>query len=210
VLRKAAYRSQGRRLVLKNPINTGRIPLLLEMFPNARFIFVHRSPYEVFLSTRRLHESLLDIIGLQDCDSDLVEQNVLDLYSRVMQRYLEERTQIRDGHLVEIRYEDLAREPHETLQRVYEELDLPGFESAEPAMQAYIESQADYRPADYSFDRATQEKVERAWDFAFDAWGYPRLSTARCVPSLGCVPTTAPDQPCRASNEQQALRAERA
>ncbi len=39
-----------RPLVLKSPSHTCRIRLLLELFPDARFVHVHRNPYVVFLS----------------------------------------------------------------------------------------------------------------------------------------------------------------
>ena len=38
------------RLLLKSPIHTARIPLLRRMFPNAKFVYIHRHPDEVFCS----------------------------------------------------------------------------------------------------------------------------------------------------------------
>src|SRR5437667_340199 len=43
-----------RPLVLKSPGHTCRIRLLLELFPNARFVHIHRNPYDVFQSTQHL------------------------------------------------------------------------------------------------------------------------------------------------------------
>ena len=43
----------GRPLLLKSPPHTGRIALLLKMFPDARFVHIHRDPFAVFRSTRR-------------------------------------------------------------------------------------------------------------------------------------------------------------
>jgi len=44
----------GKRIVLKNPPHTSRIKILLEMFPDARFVHILRDPYVVFAST--IHE----------------------------------------------------------------------------------------------------------------------------------------------------------
>ena len=41
-----------RPLVLKSPPHTCRIRLLLQMFPRARFVHIHRDPYDVFRSSR--------------------------------------------------------------------------------------------------------------------------------------------------------------
>lgn len=43
-----------RRLVLKSPVHTGRIPLLLEIFPEAKFVYTHRHPLEVFQSSMNM------------------------------------------------------------------------------------------------------------------------------------------------------------
>ena len=43
---------QGKPLILKSPGHTCRIRLLLELFPEARFVDIHRNPYDVFRSTQ--------------------------------------------------------------------------------------------------------------------------------------------------------------
>jgi len=61
-------------LVLKSPCHTGRVRLLLKLFPKARFIFIHRNPYEVFLSGAHLASTTYGWQFLQQpSDSDLQE-----------------------------------------------------------------------------------------------------------------------------------------
>ena len=56
LLIKKALKNTGRvQFLSKNPPNTARIKVLLEMFPNAKFIHIHRNPVEVFLSTRHFY-----------------------------------------------------------------------------------------------------------------------------------------------------------
>ena len=38
----------GRRLVLKSPVHTARVELLLKLFPDAQFIYIHRDPETVY------------------------------------------------------------------------------------------------------------------------------------------------------------------
>ena len=47
---------QDRPLLLKSPPHTCRIKLLLELFPDARFLHIHRDPYTVFQSTKHMNE----------------------------------------------------------------------------------------------------------------------------------------------------------
>lgn len=172
VLRKATLRAQGRRLVLKNPVNTGRIRYLLELFPDAKFVYIHRDPYEVFVSTRHLHRKLLEVIRLQDTNDEEIERNVLSIYRMLQRRYLEERSLIPSHQLVEVTYEDLSGDPMGCLKRIYQELSLPGFAVAEPSFQAYVNSQAEYKRNEYFLDDETVLEVNRSWGFAFAEFGY--------------------------------------
>ena len=53
-------------LLLKSPPHTGRIELLLEVFPEARFVSIHRNPYEVFASTFHMIKSVEPAWRLQN------------------------------------------------------------------------------------------------------------------------------------------------
>lgn len=37
-------------LLIKSPVHTARVRLVLGLFPRARFLYIHRDPYEVFQS----------------------------------------------------------------------------------------------------------------------------------------------------------------
>ena len=45
------------RLLLKSPIHTARVPLLLKLFPKAKFIYIHRHPDEIFVSAVHLADT---------------------------------------------------------------------------------------------------------------------------------------------------------
>ncbi len=175
LLRKVTFASGGKRLVLKNCANTARIRVLLRLFPEAKFIHIHRDPYRVFLSTLHLHRTVLPRSQLQRIDPQGIEDNVLLFYERLMKRYLEDRHLIPEGNLVEVRFEDLERAPLAELRRIYEELGLPGFSAAEPALRAFLRSVSGYRKNTYRLDPKAIEVVNRRWGFAFDEWGYERL-----------------------------------
>jgi hypothetical protein len=175
LLRKATFASGGKRLVLKNCANTGRIRVLLRLFPEAKFIHIYRNPYRVFLSTLHLHRTVLPRSQLQRIGPEEIGENVLWFYERLMKRYLDDRRLIPAGSLVEVRFEDLERAPLDELRRIYGELGLPGFAAAEPALRAYLRSVSGYRKNTYRLDPAAIEAVNRRWGFALDRWGYERL-----------------------------------
>ena len=183
LLRKATLHADGKRLILKNCADTGRIPVLLDLFPDAKFIHIYRNPYDLFLSTRRLWEVVLWRSQLQEIGPAEVDHLILDFYTRLMQQYLADRALIPAGNLVEVRFEDLEADPLAETRRIYKALALPGFAATEPAFQAYLASVANYKKNNYQRSADVIEMVNRHWSFAFDAWGYRRLDPAAALDS---------------------------
>ena len=169
----ATIHAKDKQLILKNPVNTARISLLLELFPNAKFIHIYRSPYNVFQSAQNLHRTLTPITTLQTLDSNRAEETILTLYEQMMQQYLQERSLIPTGNLVEVRFEDLEQNPLHEMQRIYEELNLPNYDGVESAFKAYITTQKNYQKNQLQLSSEARQKIEQRWQFAFSSFGYP-------------------------------------
>jgi hypothetical protein len=179
VLRKASLKAGGKQLIIKNCADSARIKTLLELFPNAKFIHIYRNPYSIFRSTQHLYRVVMERAQLQEIDLSEHENWVLRFYSQLMQRLLADKSLISAGNLVEVRYEDLDKEPLAQLRKIYETLSLPGFAEAEPAFSAYLDSIAGYQKlAHKNLDDSIITKINRDWQFAFDALGYERLEPA--------------------------------
>ena len=159
--------------MLKNPVNTARIRLLLELFPDAKFVHAVRCPYDVFASTVHLHSRILPLTTLQRIPLKPATPIILSIYEDMMRRFLEDRDCIPPGNLVEVRFEDLERDPLGELRRVYDTLGLPGFAEAEPAMRAYVDSQRAYQKNRLELSDQDRRDVSERWAFAFRAFGYP-------------------------------------
>jgi omega-hydroxy-beta-dihydromenaquinone-9 sulfotransferase len=178
LLRKITWIRGGRRLVIKNCAHSARIQTLLELFPDAKFIHIHRNPYEVFVSTMHMHTTVLPRSQLQDIALDQIEANVLGFYSRLMEQFLADKPLIPERNLIEIRYEDLERAPLAQLEGIYEALGLPGFSDAEPDFCAYVESISDYRKNAYTLNEDIVAKVNEHWHMTFKEWGYDRIASS--------------------------------
>ena len=116
LLKKMSYKYPGKPILLKSPVNTGRIKLLLETFPDSRFIHICRDPYKVYLSTWRLYKAILPTFSFQHVEYESVDRFILDFYREVYKRYFDEKDLIPDGNLVEIRYEEFVKKPVDTLK----------------------------------------------------------------------------------------------
>ena len=60
-VKKISYKYIGKRVLLKSPANTGRIKEILEVYPDACFIHIHRDPYAVYQSNVKLYEKILPL-----------------------------------------------------------------------------------------------------------------------------------------------------
>lgn len=174
MLRKATLHMGGKRLLIKNPTNTGRIKQVLALFPDAKFVNIVRDPYRVFLSMRYMVTVNYQVSQLQTVTPAEIEEHVLRIYETVMQQYLRDRALIPPENLVEIRFEDLEQAPMAEVERVYARLGLPGFAEARPGFQAYIDSLRGYQKNPLKLSNDDIAKVNERWGFAFDAWGYER------------------------------------
>ena len=96
----------------------------------------------------------------------------LDSYAAMMRQYMKDRESIPKGHLAEVRFEDLERAPMAELERLYDELALPGWEQARKPIGDYLGTLSGYRKSAYRIDPETIDVVDRNWGFAVEAWGY--------------------------------------
>jgi len=165
----------GRPLVLKSPPHTGRIALLLEMFPDARFVHIHRNPFAVFRSARRWIPVMERASCLQKPRSPQeIDAWIIGRYKALYNAFLEEKDLIPKGHFHEIRLEDLERDPVGEIRRLYEGLGIPGFEAFRPSLEDYVGAGAGYRKNEYQeLPPSLRAEISQAWRRSFEEWNYP-------------------------------------
>ncbi len=116
---------EGKRIVSKNPFNSLRIPLLYALFPKARFIHIHRHPFEVIPST--IH--MWDLLQQQNCLNKNTHRPSIDETLTVLDQLLvtinHELQALPTGTSAEIRFDELEQNPTGTLKTLYNTLGLP-------------------------------------------------------------------------------------
>ena len=172
LLKKISLANQGKQLVLKSPPNTARIKLLLSLFPKAKFIFIHRNPYQVYASNKRFWEVTNRIYAMGGTKS--VENNaiILETYAKIMHRYLLDRELIPNGQLIEIAYEELIQSPINTIRKIYERLDFNDFGYCENTMKKYVESQKNYLQLRHELPAHEREIVTKRLESFLRQWNY--------------------------------------
>ena len=116
-LKAVTLANQGRQLVLKSPPHTGRLRLLRQMFPNAKFIHLIRDPRQLFPSTMRLWNSLDQLQALQPGYGEAeMKQYVARCLQLMYDGYHAARGQVPDRQIIDVRYEQLVASPLHTLR----------------------------------------------------------------------------------------------
>lgn len=182
----------GRPLVLKSPPHTGRIAHLLELFPGAKFVHIHRDPYAVFASTAHMLRVNGEFNRLQRRRDEPLDDWVLGQYVKMYDAFFEEWELIPSENRVEIGFEALEVDPLGQLRRVYEALRLPEFNTVEPAMRRYVDSIEGYRKNAFpELSVQLRSRIATEWRRSFETWSYP---VGRQLPSQ--PPSTGRTTPC--------------
>ena len=163
ILQKTSWLNQGRPLLLKNPPNTARIALLLELYPHAKFIYLHRHPTELYFSTRRMLSEMMNIFQFHSISSEEIEEDVLQIYSCLIQQFLRQQPLIPAHNFCALSYQQLKSDPLQAMAFIYDRFELNGYQVAKGRFTAYLETQRDYKVAHYTVVPEVQAKLDQRW-----------------------------------------------
>lgn len=165
----------GRTLLSKSPLNTGRINQILELYPDARFVHIHRNPYDVYVSNEGLLETILPKMGLNRAKEAELQKFIIDSYRESYRAFLEVSAKLSDNQLMEIGYEEFVRNPIDTLEKVYVQLELGDFSPVRAFLEQEVRASKGYRKNTYDkLSVETIEQIQQEWGFMFDRYGYDK------------------------------------
>lgn len=165
-----------RRPVLKSPTHTARTKVLLDMFPQAKFICITRNPYDIFPSTRRLWQSLHYTQSLQAKPDMRLDTYILNCFREMHDAFRRDRPYIPERQICEIRYEDLVEDPIQCIKSVYAKLDLGDFAPMEQALRKQNKASKPYRTNTYNLTKELRDLIAHEWSDYFEKNGYQIIS----------------------------------
>jgi hypothetical protein len=171
-LRKAAVLMRRSRSLLKSPATMANLAVVLELFPNAKFIHIKRNPYKVIPSQINLHTTMIRKYGLQAVSDQEIAEFALYQYKGYMEGFLKDRHRIKSENFIEIRYEDFVADRMRWLRNIYDTLGLGDFAARAGALQEYIRTIENYAPHRFAEDAALKAQIDAQLGFAFAALGY--------------------------------------
>ncbi|MCG6893064.1 MAG: sulfotransferase [Desulfobacteraceae bacterium] len=174
-IKRAMGNIGGSRFISKNPPNTFRIKTLLGLFPNAKFIFLHRNPYEVFFSSKRFFWQTIHGLKFQEIDENTFDAFILKVYQEMMDRYVRDRGTIPKGNLIELRYQDLCHRPYSIFREITERCGIGVDADTSRKVQSFIEQGLSHVVKTYDFPRDYLEMINNRWGIYFDLFDYNKI-----------------------------------
>ncbi|MBD3225121.1 MAG: hypothetical protein GF313_10360 [Caldithrix sp.] len=171
-LKKLTYKYQ-KPLLLKSPLNTARIGILLTMFPNARFIHIHRHPLQVFKSTKKLYNSAIKASHMYNFEYEDLDRYIIDGYNEIYHAFFRDLPEIKEDRYYEIAFEDLEAKPVDTVRTIYDALKMPFSDNALSQLKDYVSKHSNYKKNVYNdIPDKTKQLIFDKWQQNFKRWGY--------------------------------------
>ena len=161
-----------KQLILKSPPHTARISTILQKYPDAKFVHIHRHPYLLFPSTVNLWMRLSKDEGLQIPNGQYMEENVLDSFEKMYDAFESDVPLLKSGQFTDIGYDELTTNPVSTLEKIYRDLQINGFDTVKPDLEKFAATQKEYKKNKFVLDQETKQKVATRWKNYFQKYGY--------------------------------------
>lgn len=129
----------GHRWVLKCPDHSFCLDAITRVYPDARFVVVHRDPMKVFASVAHLTEVLRKPF-LKNIDTLEIGAQVTERWIDGAERLVafDQRGDVDASRKIHVHYEELAAAPMAAISRIYEHFDLPLTKAAVRAIDARL------------------------------------------------------------------------
>lgn len=131
-LKKLTLKNKGKQLVLKSPSNTARVKEILELYPDAIFIHIHRNPYTVFQSNLKLYEKVLPLLSLHAVSWVDLKEYLAKSYQKTFTKFFSNISEFPKNQIFEVSYESFTLSPLDELSKMYDHLKLGDFEQVKP------------------------------------------------------------------------------
>lgn len=163
----------NKRPLLKSPTHSYRVKVLLEMFPDAKFINIVRNPYAVFPSTVNLRKQMFRENGFANPDYSTIEEDVFHTYELLFRTMDRDVPSIPQGQYCEVKYEEYEQDILGQTKKIYDELQFEGWSRLEPIIQSQLAARKAYKKNKFKMEESLQRQIYERLKFVFEKYGYP-------------------------------------
>jgi omega-hydroxy-beta-dihydromenaquinone-9 sulfotransferase len=166
------YFGYRKRILLKNPFLSLRINEILSLYPDARFIHIYRNPLKVIPST--IH--MWDTVGRQNClNRNGVTPEIKEVtqyFNKMIEVIREALSNMPKEKYIEIKYEDLVKDPLNGIQCIYEQLGIPFTEEYKVKLVSYLCEEKTYKANTYQLSEEEKKLIEEELEDYLKTYNY--------------------------------------
>lgn len=161
VVRKLQFINGKKRLVLKSPQMMAKIPILLDVFPNAKFVFIMRDPRTLFASMKN-YWKIVNTYNFQEIEGEEMDDLIFDYAQYLFDEYFRYKDMIPKENFIELPFEDLKADTLGSLKLIHERVLQTPF--TEEHYSAYIKKDAGVGIAKRKKNEDEIKRVEERWE----------------------------------------------
>ena len=176
-VKKIMMATDNKRVLVKSCPHTARIRMLNEVFPNAKYIHIHRNPYRTFRSTLHMRGKVDWENFMQVPDQSYIDQrweHTATIGEKLFSRFIEDKKLIAPENYFEMSYNDFIGNQAQMLQSAYEHLSIGGWDHFETKLTPYLDSLKDYKKNELDMPQDLRDFIYDRWRIVFDYYGYDR------------------------------------
>ncbi len=162
----------GKRIVFKNPFHSLRIPTLLKLFPDALFIHIYRDPRTVIPSTKHMWTVVGNENALRKEWKPPLPEEIITHFDYFMNRTNESLAALPREKQIEVRFEDLEKDPVATMKSIYTHFGLEFTDSLTSQLEEFLKQTATYKKNTYKKNSTLNDEISKSLYKHMERGGY--------------------------------------
>ena len=166
--------NDSRQLILKSPEHTARIRILLNIFPNAKFINIHRNPIDVFKSTKHMYDKVFKRSYYHKVDQEHLTERIIYIYKIMYESFFAYSKMIPANNFADVGFEELQKDPRNSVSDLYDQLEINFPAETKEKIGSYLDQVKNYKQNVYEeLTDIEKSRIYAEWKICFDHWNYP-------------------------------------
>ena len=139
-----------KRWLLKDPSHIGHIPEILETYPNAKFINIHRDPAESIGSFCSLTKNVR--LGFtKNVNNENIGNMVVDFWKHKLYQGMKHKKSLDENQIANISYEEFIKDPISVIKKAYTTIGLDMDIETENKMLDYLRIQQNLKKEKHTY-----------------------------------------------------------
>ena len=147
------FRHSADYWMLKAPAHMFAAPALLSIYPDAKFVQIHRDPIEAVASVSSL-VTILRRVFSDDVDPIQVGRDAMSYWAQALKTFLHARDQLPPERVCDLYYDDVRRDPITAARQVYRHFGRSLSSEVEEQMRAVLKKQNSHSNGVHRYDTA--------------------------------------------------------